>query len=99
MAAVNTVLELLNTGDHVVAMDDLYGGTFRLFNQVRTPSAGLSFDFVDLIDKRFYDGKTITRSDGFVVQTGDSNPADTDNKDTIHAQPRLGFLPLIFFLL
>jgi len=48
MAAVNTVLELLETGDHVVAMDDLYGGTHRLFNKVKTHSAGLKFTYADL---------------------------------------------------
>src|SRR6478672_3749128 len=31
MAAIATVLELLNSGDHIIAMDDLYGGTYRLF--------------------------------------------------------------------
>ena len=36
-----TVLDLLDTGDHVVAGDDLYGGTFRLFERVRKRSAGL----------------------------------------------------------
>lgn len=48
MAAVNTVLELLKAGDHVVAMDDLYGGTHRLFNKVKTQSANLKFTFADL---------------------------------------------------
>lgn len=48
MAATSTILELLNHGDHVVAMDDLYGGTFRLFNRVRNRSAGLKFSLVDL---------------------------------------------------
>jgi len=48
MAASATVLELLDAGDHVVAMDDLYGGTYRLFENVRKRSAGLAFDFVDL---------------------------------------------------
>ncbi len=48
MAATATVLELLDHGDHVIALDDLYGGTFRLFERVRRRSAGLSFDFVDL---------------------------------------------------
>ena len=47
MAATSTILELLNHGDHVIACDDLYGGTFRLFDKVRTRSAGLSFSFVD----------------------------------------------------
>ena len=48
MAATSTILELLNHGDHVIAMDDLYGGSFRLFDKVRTRSAGLQFTFVDL---------------------------------------------------
>jgi cystathionine gamma-lyase len=50
MAAIATVLELLDTGAHVVAMDDLYGGTGRLFNQVRRRSAGLEFGYADLSD-------------------------------------------------
>lgn len=50
MAATSTILELLDTGDHVVASDDLYGGTFRLFHRVRERSAGLKFDFVDMSD-------------------------------------------------
>jgi cystathionine gamma-lyase len=50
MAAIATVLELLDAGSHVVAMDDLYGGTFRLFDGVRRRSADLDFDFVDFTD-------------------------------------------------
>ena len=50
MAASATVLELLNSGDHVIAMDDLYGGTYRLFENVRKRSAGLNFTFCDLSD-------------------------------------------------
>ncbi|WP_411360813.1 cystathionine gamma-synthase [Pseudidiomarina sp. YC-516-91] len=50
MAATSTIMELLNSGDHVVAMDDLYGGTFRLFDKVRGRSAGLQFSYVDLSD-------------------------------------------------
>ncbi len=50
MAATSTALELLDTGDHVVAMNDLYGGTYRLFENVRKRSAGLSFSFADLTD-------------------------------------------------
>lgn len=48
LAAINTVLELLKPGDHVIGMDDLYGGTVRLFSQVKQRSAGLEFSFVDL---------------------------------------------------
>ena len=50
MAASATVLELLDSGDHVIAMDDLYGGTYRLFENVRKRSAGLDFTFCDLSD-------------------------------------------------
>ncbi len=50
MAATSTVLELLDSGDHVVAMDDLYGGSYRLFERVRRRSAGLDFSFVDMTD-------------------------------------------------
>lgn len=50
MAATSTILELLDSGDHVVAMDDLYGGSFRLFDKVRERSAGLTFSYVDMAD-------------------------------------------------
>jgi len=50
MAATATILELIDTGSHVVAMDDLYGGTRRLFHDVRERSAGIEFSFVDLTD-------------------------------------------------
>jgi len=48
MAAIATLLELLDAGSHVVAMDDLYGGTGRLFNRVRARSAGLRVSYADL---------------------------------------------------
>jgi cystathionine gamma-lyase len=50
MAATSTVLELLDSGSHVIAMDDVYGGTYRLFERVRRRSAGLDFSWVDLSD-------------------------------------------------
>jgi cystathionine beta-lyase/cystathionine gamma-synthase len=50
LAATATLLELLAPGDHVVASDDLYGGSRRLFSRVRAVSAGLSFTYVDLRD-------------------------------------------------
>ena len=48
MAAIATVLEALDAGAHIVAGDDLYGGTFRLFERVRKRSAGHTFTFVDM---------------------------------------------------
>ena len=50
LAAISTVLELLDAGSHIVSGDDLYGGTFRLFERVRRRSAGHRFTFVDLTD-------------------------------------------------
>ena len=55
LAASGTILELLNSGDHVIAMDDLYGGTYRLFQDVRKRSAGLDFSYVDLTDETALD--------------------------------------------
>ncbi|WP_279362438.1 cystathionine gamma-synthase [Xanthomonas sacchari] len=50
MAATATVIELLDSGSHVIAMDDLYGGSYRLFERVRKRTAALEFGFVDLTD-------------------------------------------------
>jgi cystathionine gamma-lyase len=50
MAAASTILELLDAGDHVVAGDDLYGGSFRLFHNVRERSANLRFTFAQIED-------------------------------------------------
>jgi cystathionine gamma-lyase len=47
LAAISTVLELLESGSHIIAGDDLYGGTYRLFERVRRKSAGLDFSYVD----------------------------------------------------
>jgi cystathionine gamma-lyase len=48
LAAIATVLELLQPGDHLIAGDDLYGGTYRLLERVRARSAGLNVSYVDL---------------------------------------------------
>ena len=50
MAAIDTLMHLLEPGDHVLAMNDLYGGTWRLFERVRRQSSGLAFTFTDLAD-------------------------------------------------
>ena len=50
LAAIATILELLDAGLHVVAMDDLYGGTYRLMERVRRRSANLDVSYVDLTD-------------------------------------------------
>lgn len=48
MAAIATTLEILNPGDHVLVCDDVYGGTYRLFDKVRNRSAGLKVSFIDM---------------------------------------------------
>ena len=50
LAATATALELLSPGDHVIAADDMYGGTYRLFSNVRARTAGLNFSYVDMRD-------------------------------------------------
>lgn len=48
MAALSTLLDHFKPGDHIIAMDDLYGGSYRLFENVRRRSQGLDFSLVDL---------------------------------------------------
>ncbi|MHA7872733.1 MAG: cystathionine gamma-synthase [Hyphococcus sp.] len=50
MAAIGTMLEMFPAGANVIAMDDVYGGTFRLFERVRRDSANMSFTYIDLTD-------------------------------------------------
>ncbi|HEY1078010.1 MAG TPA: cystathionine gamma-synthase [Fontimonas sp.] len=50
LAATATLLDTLEAGSHVIASDDMYGGTYRLFARVRQQSAGLSFSYVDMRD-------------------------------------------------
>ena len=50
LAAMSTVLELLDAGAHIVASDDLYGGSFRLFERVRKRSMALQISFIDMTD-------------------------------------------------
>lgn len=69
MAATSTVLELLDSGDHVVAMDDLYGGSYRLFERVRRRSAGLDFSFVDLTDLAAFEAAITPRTRMVWIET------------------------------
>jgi cystathionine beta-lyase/cystathionine gamma-synthase len=55
LAAMATALELIDSGSHVIASDDLYGGTFRLFDKVRKRSANLDFTYVDLTDAKDFE--------------------------------------------
>ena len=48
VAAISACIELLSPGDHVIAMDDLYGGSVRLFNEIKTISQGIEVSYVDM---------------------------------------------------
>ncbi len=50
LAATTAVMNLLSPGDHVVAGEDLYGGTYRLFDKVLTRNGGLDFAYADATD-------------------------------------------------
>ena len=69
MAATATVLELLDSGDHVIAMDDLYGGSYRLFERVRKRSAALDFSFVDLTDPAAFEAAITAKTKLVWIET------------------------------
>ena len=69
MSASATVLEVLSSGDHIIAMDDLYGGTYRLFENVRKRSAGLDFTFSDLSDSEILESSLKPNSKMIWVET------------------------------
>jgi cystathionine gamma-lyase len=73
LAAMATALEVLESGSHVVVSDDLYGGTFRLFERVRRRSANLDFTFVDLTDAQVFK-KHIKKNTRMVWIETPSNP-------------------------
>ena len=59
VAAISACVELLAPGDHVIAMNDLYGGTVRLFNEIKTLSQGIEVTYVDMTDiQNVLDAKT-----------------------------------------
>jgi cystathionine gamma-lyase len=73
LAATATLLECLDAGDHVIASDDMYGGTFRLFERVRRRSAGLTFSYVDMTDPESIRAAATPRTRLIWVETP-SNP-------------------------
>ena len=69
LAATATVLDLLESGAHVIASDDLYGGTFRLFTRVREKSAGLQVTYVDMRDAAKIEAAVTPRTKLIWVET------------------------------
>jgi cystathionine gamma-lyase len=73
LAGMATVLELLDSGSHVISSDDVYGGTFRLFERVRRKSANLEFTFCDLTNLSELDSSIRPNTKMIWVETP-SNP-------------------------
>ncbi|MFL6584603.1 MAG: trans-sulfuration enzyme family protein [Chthoniobacterales bacterium] len=73
LAAMATALDTLDSGSHIVVSDDLYGGTFRLFERVRRRSANLDFTFVDLTDAQNFE-RSIKPNTRMVWVETPSNP-------------------------
>jgi cystathionine beta-lyase/cystathionine gamma-synthase len=73
LAATATLLDLLEPGAHIVASDDLYGGTYRLFTRVREQSAGLKVSYVDMTDVRNIE-RAITRATRLIWVETPTNP-------------------------
>ena len=69
MAATSTALELLDAGAHIVTGDDLYGGSWRLFERVRRRSMGLDFAYVDLADLKAVEAAITDKTKMLWVET------------------------------
>ena len=74
LAAISTCLELLDTGDTLVSMDDVYGGTHRLFSKVRQRSAGLAPVYVDLTNPALFEAAIQKKKPGMVWAETPTNP-------------------------
>jgi cystathionine gamma-lyase len=72
MAAISTVAQMLNAGDHIISCDDVYSGTFRVFNKV-FKRYNLEFDFIDLTDPASL-GKQIRDNTKIIWMESPSNP-------------------------
>jgi len=98
LAAMATALDALDSGSHVIASDDLYGGTFRLFEKVRRRSANLDFTFVDLTDAANFQ-KSIKRNTRMVWIETPSNPLlkiiDLEAISKIAREKRSSVFPII----
>ena len=73
VAAISACVELLEPGDHVIAMDDLYGGTVRLFNEIKIKSQGIKVTYVDMTDIKNL-GEALTPSTKMIFVETPTNP-------------------------
>ncbi|MEI6023064.1 MAG: PLP-dependent aspartate aminotransferase family protein [Phycisphaerales bacterium] len=74
LAAISTCLEMLDTGDTLVSMDDVYGGTYRLLSKVRQRSAGLAPVYVDLTNPALFEAAIQKKKPGMVWVETPTNP-------------------------
>lgn len=73
MAAINTVIDLLDAGSHVIAAADLYGGTFRLFDKVKKRTQNLQLSFIDMTKPEYLE-KSIQPNTKLIWFETPSNP-------------------------
>jgi cystathionine gamma-lyase/cystathionine beta-lyase/cystathionine gamma-lyase/homocysteine desulfhydrase len=73
MAAINAIVSMLKSGDHVVCGNDLYGGTPRLFNQVMA-KFGLEFSYIDTSDAENVERAVVRKKTGMVYVETPTNP-------------------------
>ena len=69
VAAISACVELLTPGDHVIAMNDLYGGTVRLFNEIKTLSQGIEVTYVDMTDIKNVEAAKTDKTKMIFVET------------------------------
>ena len=68
MTAIAALMELFRAGDHIVATDDLYGGSIRLFRTISEKN-GLSFDYADMSDLSQLEGKIRPQTKAVFIET------------------------------
>ncbi|MGH8442686.1 MAG: trans-sulfuration enzyme family protein [Nevskiaceae bacterium] len=88
LAATATVLDLLEPGAHVIASDDLYGGTYRLMTRVREKSAGIKVSYVDMRDSRNVESALTPATRLIWVETPTNPMLKLADLDTIGALAR-----------
>lgn len=69
LASIGTALEMLNSGDHLIASDDMYGGTRRLMTNVRERSQGIGVSYVDMVDPKAIENAITGRTKMIWVET------------------------------
>ena len=69
VAAISACVELLSPGDHIIAMDDLYGGSVRLFNEIKSISQGIKISYVDMSNIDSIENKITDNTKMFFVET------------------------------